>query len=148
MYKRILVATDGSELAQKAVKSGAVLAKNLGSNLTIVTVTEKWPLVEAAAQAELGIDDPAGQYERIARAQGERILAAAEQIVSEFGLTCERVHVKNTEPATGVIETALKANADLIVVASHGRRGLSRMLLGSVANEILIRSTVPVMVCR
>ena len=148
MYKKILVATDGSELAQKAVRSGAELAKNLGSSLTIVTVTEKWPLVEAAAQAELGIDDPAGQYERIAQAQGEQVLAAAGQIVSEIGLTCEKIHVKNTQPATGVIETAVEANADLIVVASHGRRGLSRILLGSVANEILVRSSVPVMVYR
>jgi nucleotide-binding universal stress UspA family protein len=148
MYKRILVATDGSELALRAVEAAAGLAKALGADLTIVTVTERWPLVEAAAEAEFGSKDAAERYHQIAQRQGEQNLAAAEQVVAAQSASCDTVHVQDSDPASGFMDAARAANADLIVIASHGRRGLTKFLLGSVANEVTATSKVPVLVVR
>lgn len=148
MYKNFLIATDGSELAQKAVKAGLELAKSLGSAVTLVTVTERWPVVEIAAQAEMGVKDPVGQFEALAEKGARSTLAAATEIATEIGLECAEVHVKDQAPASGIVETAREVSADLIVLASHGRRGLEKMMLGSVANEVLAHSKVPVLIVR
>jgi nucleotide-binding universal stress UspA family protein len=148
MYQKILAATDGSELATNAVKTGIQLAKELKASLTIVSVTEPLPPIDAAAQAEIGVKDPIGRYERLAEKGALKSLAAAQQLASEAGVACETIHVKDTHPAIGIVETGETNGADLIVMASHGRRGLTKLLLGSVTNEVLVRSKVPVLVCR
>lgn len=148
MYRKILIATDGSELASKAVKSGLELAKTLAADVILVTVTERWPLVETAVQAEMGVKDPAGTYEVLAQKGARSTLDAAAEIAVDTGIECEQVHVRDQHPSSGIMETAEKQGADLIVIASHGRRGLSKMLLGSVANEVITRSTMPVLVIR
>ena len=148
MYSKILIATDGSELAHKAVKAGLTLAKTLNAAATVVTVTERWPIVEVATQAEMGVKDPVGQFEALAEKSARAKLSAANAVAGEIGTSCAEVHVKNHAPATGILETAQNVGADLIVLASHGRRGLEKMLLGSVANEVLTRSSVPVLIIR
>jgi nucleotide-binding universal stress UspA family protein len=148
MYQKILAATDGSELATNAVKTGIQLAKELKASLTIVSVTEPLPPIDAAAQAEIGVKDPIGRYEQLAEKGALKSLAAAQQLASEAGVACETIHVKDTHPAIGIVETGETNGADLIVMASHGRRGLTKLLLGSVTNEVLVRSKVPVLVCR
>lgn len=148
MYQDVLIATDGSELANKAVRSGLELAKILNANVTLVTVTETWPVADMAAQAEMGVKDPVGAYEVLAEKGARSTLAAAAAIATEVGVGCEQVHVKDQHPVSGIIETAKNKGADLIVIASHGRRGLSKMLLGSIANEIVTRSSVPVLIVR
>ncbi|MFY0615289.1 MAG: universal stress protein [Hyphomicrobiaceae bacterium] len=148
MYKNVLIATDGSELANKAVRAGLELAKILNANVTLVTVTETWPVVDMAAQAEMGVKDPVGAYEVLAEKGAQSTLAAAAAIATEVGVGCEQVHVKDQHPVSGIIETTENKSADLIVIASHGRRGLSKMLLGSVANEVVTKSSVPVLVVR
>ena len=146
MYKNFLIATDGSELAHKAVRAGLDLAKSLGSAVTLAT--ERWPVVEIAAQAEMGVKDPVGHFEALAEKGARSTLAAAAEIAAEIGLECAEVHVKDQAPASGIVETARDVNADLIVLASHGRRGPEKMMLGSVANEVLARSKVPVLIVR
>ncbi|MFT5510550.1 MAG: nucleotide-binding universal stress UspA family protein [Hyphomicrobiaceae bacterium] len=148
MYSRILVSTDGSELASKAVRSGLELAKSLNANVILLTVTERWPLVETAAQAEMGVKDPVGTYEILAQKGARSTLDAAAEIAIEIGIECEQIHVRDQHPSGGILDTAEKQGVDLIVIASHGRRGLSKMLLGSVANEVVAQSTVPVLVVR
>ena len=148
MYRKILVPTDGSELATQAVKTGAQLASELRASLTIVSVTEPLPPIDAAAQAEIGAKDPFGKYEQLAEQRALQSLAAAQQLASQAGVTCDIIHVKDSYPAIGIVETAGTSGADLIVMASHGRRGLSKLLLGSVTNEVLVKSKVPVLVCR
>jgi nucleotide-binding universal stress UspA family protein len=148
MYQKILVATDGSELASQAVRTGAQLAKELNAALTIVTVTEPLPPVDAAAQAESGDTNPFGRYQQLAERSAMKSLGAAERLASGLGVTCGTVHIKDSYPALGIVETAEEQGADLIVMASHGRRGLTRLLLGSVTNEVLVRSKIPVLVCR
>lgn len=148
MYGRILVTTDGSELANTAVATGARLAKALGAHLMIVCVTEPLPPLDAAAQAELGASNPFGQYEAMAARSAEKTLSAAERIAGDLGVAAETIHVKDSYPAAGILEAAATHDADLIVIASHGRRGLRKLLLGSVTNEVLVESTIPVLVCR
>jgi len=116
--------------------------------LTIVSVTEPLPPIDAAAQAEIGVKDPIDRYEQLAEKGALKSLAAAQQLASEAGVACETIHVKDTHPAIGIVETGETNGADLIVMASHGRRGLTKLLLGSVTNEVLVRSKVPVLVCR
>ena len=148
MHSKILVATDGSELATQAVKTGVQLASELKASLTIVSVTEPLPPIDAAAQAEIGVKDPFAKYEQVVERGALQSLAVAQQLATEAGVDCETIHVKDSYPAIGIVQTAETCSADLIVMASHGRRGLTKLLLGSVTNEVLVKSKVPVLVCR
>jgi nucleotide-binding universal stress UspA family protein len=148
MYKRILIATDGSVLARKAENQGFSLAKELRASVTVVTVTEPWSAIELAAQAQRGAKHPVEDYEKRAVAVTEKILGAASGLAKKMGLACDTIHVQDEHPAEGIIKTAKANECDLIVMASHGRRGLQRALLGSQANEVLSYSLVPVLVCK
>jgi nucleotide-binding universal stress UspA family protein len=143
MYKHMLIATDGSELAQKAVDAGLALAKELKARVTAVTATDPW----SAMASEPALVFPIEEYERAAAENAARILAGVAAAARDAGIACETVHVSDF-PAEGIIETAKAKGCDLIVMASHGRRGLSRLLLGSQAMRVLTLSTVPVLVCR
>ncbi|MGI9434676.1 MAG: universal stress protein [Geminicoccaceae bacterium] len=124
MFKKVMIATDGSPLANRAVSFGLELAKQHDADATVMTVTDRWPLVEVAAQAEMGVKDPIGQFEAYAERGARSTLDAAAKIADEIGQACEQVHVKDRHPAEGIIDTAGKVGADLIVIASHGRRGI------------------------
>ena len=148
MYKHVLIATDGSELAQKAETTGLTLAKALGAQVTVVTVTEPWEALSMAALAERGMPNPVADYDECMAAAANRILFGVQQTAKKGGMACATLHVKDRHPAEGIIETAKERGCDLIVVASHGRKGLSRMLLGSQTTKVVTLSTVPVLVCR
>jgi nucleotide-binding universal stress UspA family protein len=145
VFKHLLIATDGSELADKAVEKGLTLAKQLGAKATLVTVTEPWT---AAVTGEMGLAFPVEEYEEGCAANAAKILTAAETLAKSTGASYETLHVKDKFPAEGIVETAKARGCDLIVMASHGRRGLSRMLLGSQANEVLTHSSIPVLIWR
>lgn len=145
MYRHLLIATDGSELADKAVTQGLALAKALGAKVTGVTVTE--PLVSLVA-GDASVVLPVQDYERAAAAQAARILDRVTTAAKTTGVPCEVVHVKEQFPAEGIGETAHARGADLIVMASHGRRGLSKLLLGSETTKVLSQTSIPVLVCR
>jgi nucleotide-binding universal stress UspA family protein len=145
MYRHILIATDGSELADKALAHGLALAKAVSAKATVVTVTEPWV---AVAPAEVAIAFPVDEYEAAASARAREILAAATELAKKSGIACETTHVKDRFPAEGILDAAKEKGCDLIVMASHGRRGLTKLLLGSQAVEVLTHSTVPVLICR
>ena len=145
MYKHILIATDGSELAGKAVAAGFDLARKIGSQVTAVTVSEPWTVM-ITGEATFGF--PVDEYEKSADENASRILAAVSKLARKADIVCATVHVKDQFPAEGILETAKKNNCDLIVMASHGRRGLGRLLLGSQTVNVLTHSNVPVLVCR
>ncbi len=148
MYKHILIATDGSELATKALDHGLALAKRDNARVSIVTVTEPWSALDMAQRAREGRTDPVSQFEAIAADAANRVLDIAIKRAEAYGISAERAHVKDQYPAEGIIATAKDKDCDLIVIASHGRRGLSRLLLGSQAYEVLTRCTVPALVVR
>jgi nucleotide-binding universal stress UspA family protein len=145
MYKHILIATDGSELAAKAVTTGIELAKRLGAKLTAVTATEPWTTMMVAGDP--GAAFPTMEYEQVAAENAANILAAVDAIAKTAGVACETVHVMNY-PADAIIDTAKSKGCDLIVMSSHGRRGIARILIGSQAVNVLTHSTVPVLICR
>ncbi|MGE5772070.1 MAG: universal stress protein [Hyphomicrobiales bacterium] len=146
MYKHILIATDGSELAGRALAHGLALAKELNAPVTVVTVTQPWSAPEmalfSAGKANL---DPVRQFEDMAAASAKVILDAAAQ---NAGVTCEFVHIPDQHPAEGIIAIAEQKSCDLIVMASHGRRAVKRLLLGSQVNEVLVHSKVPALIVR
>jgi nucleotide-binding universal stress UspA family protein len=145
MYKNILIATDGSELAHKAVVQGFALAKALGSKVTVANITEPWT---AVVPGEMGMAFPVDDYEKTASESAANILAAVKSEAAKAGVPCETVHVADQYPAEGIIQTAKTKGCDLIVMASHGRRGLSRLLIGSQTNQVVVHSEIPVLVVR
>ncbi len=148
MYKTILISTDGSELAGKAVANGLALAKSLGASVVAVTVTEPWPPTEMASEIERGEPHPIENFEKAMAGWADEILDSVSTKAKEAGVACETIHVADRHPADGIAETADRKGCDLIVMASHGRRGVKRLLLGSVAAEVLAHSKVPVLVYR
>lgn len=148
MYRNILIATDGSDLASKAVDHGVMLAKGIGASVIFVTVTEFGSAIEMAAESSRGISNPMEKYEEMALKSAQKILAAAKASAQGAGIECETLHVPDSAPAEGIIATANEKGCDLIVMASHGRRGLNRLVLGSETVEVLAYSKVPVLVLR
>jgi len=144
MYKHILIATDGSELAGKAVTTGLALAKQLNAKVTAVTATEPWT---AMVTGEAALAFPVEEYEKSSAEAAARILGEVTAAATAQGVQCETVRVTDFA-AEGIIETTKARGCDLIVMSSHGRRGLARVLLGSQAMRVLTLSTVPVLICR
>jgi nucleotide-binding universal stress UspA family protein len=145
MYKHLLIATDGSELAGKAVAAGLALAESLGARVTVVTATEPWTAM--ANGGAFAFDFPIEQYERTAAEDAERTLSGALAQARQAGVQCDTVHVMDF-PAEAIIDTAKARGCDLIVMASHGRRGVARVLLGSQATRVVALSSMPVLICR
>ena len=145
MYKHLLIATDGSELAQKAVTQGLALARALAGKVTVVTVTE--PLY-AMFSGDMPYTPPMEDYEKSIAESAAAILTSVTAQAQAQGQPCEVLHVRDRYPADGIVESANKLGCDLIVMASHGRRGISRMLLGSQANQVVVHSPIPVLICR
>jgi nucleotide-binding universal stress UspA family protein len=113
--------------------------------VTAVTVTEPLaPMVGGEAVYPTLIVD----YDEAIASSAKRILAAVRDAAEKIGVACEVIHVKDQYPADGIVETAKARACDLIVMASHGRRGLSRALLGSQTNKVVMHSSIPVLVCR
>jgi nucleotide-binding universal stress UspA family protein len=151
MYSHILIATDGSELAQKGVDHGLSLAKQLGSKVTILNVSE--PLSPYLFGGEMGagaavasIDFEA--YRRQQRDAATTVLDKAKAAAAGAGVPVDTLYVEEMRPAEAIVDTAKERNCSLIIMASHGRRGLGRLFLGSQTIEVLTHSPIPVLVVR
>jgi nucleotide-binding universal stress UspA family protein len=145
MHRHLLLATDGCEFAQKAVARGLKLAEVLRARVTAVTVTDPVPQI---VSSDASIMLPLQEYGRAATTHAARILDAATAVPSSAGVACDIVHVKDQYPAQGILDTAKTQGTDLNVMASHGRRGISKLLLGRQATEVVSRSSIPVLVYR
>lgn len=147
MHKHILIATDGSELATQALDHGLDLARQLGAKATILTGSELWSVIEMTRHAE-DPRNPIEAYEELAEANASKVLSAAAEAARKAGVPCETVHMKDMKPAEAIVEVAEKRGCDLIVMASHSRRGVNKLLLGSVTSRVLALTTIPVLVYR
>lgn len=145
MYKHILIATDGSELAQKAVEQGLDIAKLMQAKVTVITVTEPWT---AAVSGEWAVAFPVEEYEKASAGNAVTILDVVQKLAASQGVACEAVHVKDQYPAEGIVEEAKARGCDLIVMSSHGRRGLAKFVLGSQATRVLASTTTPLLIAR
>lgn len=145
MYKHILIATDGSELAGKAVADGLALAKALGARVTVVRVTDIFP---TGPYSPIPFPATIESYEAAAAEGAAKTLASVAEEAAQMGVSCRTVHVEDQTPAEGIIATTAAEGCDLVVMASHGRRGVSRLLLGSQAQKVVALSPVSVLACR
>ena len=147
MYRRILIATDGSELAGKGLDHGLDLARAVGAHVVVVTVTEPWMPAFDDALALSADPDMQREYREGCERSAQRILADAAAQAAAAGVACTTVHVPDGHPSDAIVHAAAEHGADLVVMASHGRRGLGKVLLGSQTEAVLARSKVPVLVC-
>lgn len=148
MYAHLLIATDGSELAGRAVAHGVKLARQLGARVTFVSATETWPSIDMGAMphhADQGIIDA---FETAVREAALETLANAGAVAEDAGVSWDSLHVPGRRAAEAIVEAAAAGGCDLIVMASHGRRGVRRLLLGSQTVEVLTSTEVPVLVVR
>lgn len=148
MYKHILVATDGSELARKGLEHGLALAKLIEAKVTILTVSEPLrPEVSRAARLA-GVENASSRYDQqVAELMKERF-AFIEQRARKHDISVNLAHEIDDAPAEAIVRFAKLRECDLIVMSSHGRRGVQKMLLGSQTSEVLVRTTIPVLVIR
>ncbi|WP_296744389.1 universal stress protein [Mesorhizobium sp.] len=149
MYKHLLIATDGSELSQKGVAHGLALAKGLGAAVTFVNVSEPFPILAwGGAMSGYVAGDELANYEENARQYARDVLEKCKASADEAGLRSKGMHIENRTPAEAILDVARTDACDLIVMASHGRRGLGRLLLGSQTAEVLSLTEIPVLVVR
>lgn len=149
MFKSLLIATDGSELGDKAVAAGVELAKAHGAKILVLTATD--PVATGLGAGGYGTFDAGpiiAQLEDDYAAEAKKLLAAAKDKLAASGLAAETLHVPRHRPADAILEVATERGIDTIVMGSHGRRGLGRLLLGSQASEVLARSSVPVLIVK
>ncbi|OYU29900.1 MAG: universal stress protein UspA [Comamonadaceae bacterium PBBC2] len=147
MYKNILVATDGSTLSKKAVSSAIALAATCGADLVVLKVVPRYPQAYFEGSIPLSaaeVNRIEGQWTEAAKAALEAVQKAAKA----KGVTSKAVTVKSDVVSDAIIATAKKHKADLIVMASHGRKGIKRLLLGSETQQVLTHSHIPVLVLR
>ena len=149
MYNRILVSTDGSELAQKGVDHALALAKGLGLPVTVVTVSERFPVYSGGVAYDFTWSDAAmTEYEEGQKTAAAAILAHAREAAERAGVSVELLHIPDAQIGEAIISCAKERNCGLIVMASHGRRGIGRLVLGSKTSEVLSHSEIPVLVVR
>ncbi len=149
MYKHILIATDGSELAQKGLDQGLQLAKKLGSKVTVITVTEPFPMMATASSAGwIASPKDVEIYNENQKKQAEAILEKARLSAEAAGVKAELKYLDDRWPAEAIVEFTGKSDVDLIVMTSHGRRGLGRLLLGSQTSEVLTHTKTTILVVR
>ncbi len=148
MYKNILVATDGSEFSARAIRTAVALAGSSAAKLTGVYVIEKYVASAFADGVMYGPVISRKRYREITGRESRKALAAVELEARAGGVQCTTLTIASESPWTGIIVAATSRRADLIVMASHGRRGLSALLLGSETAKVLAHSKIPVLVCR
>jgi nucleotide-binding universal stress UspA family protein len=147
MFKNILIPTDGSKLSVKSIKSGVAFAKSIKAQITGCHVVE--PFQPYYFGDYIPPDMPtAEEFDRQARQAGEKYLEQIETEALAAGLKYHGSVVMADTPYSGIIDAAKKAKCDLIFMASHGRRGLSGILLGSETHKVLTHSKIPVLVYR
>lgn len=148
MYRHILIATDGSERASKGVEQGFALARELQAKATVLTVSEP---ISTGFDDALGWSAVATSLPDFQNARDEaarKVLDAVTVLAGQAGVVPQLLHVADRYAAEAIVDTAEQQGCDLIVMASHGRRSLGRLLLGSQTSEVLARCGVPVLVIR
>jgi nucleotide-binding universal stress UspA family protein len=145
MFKHILIPTDGSDLSRKAVLYGVRLAKESGAKVTALTLAEPYRVASMDAVLVSIAED---EYEEESRRISEKALEQVKIAADAAGVSCDTIREVHDQPYRAIIDAAHALGCDLIVMASHGRRGVSALLLGSETAKVLTHSTVPVLVYR
>ena len=147
MFKRILVATDGTKLSDKAIKLAVALAKSSGGRLTGFYAAGEYKTPYAVEGAYYDWPTPAN-YKKEVALSCEKLLSRVTKIASDAGVTADVAFAFNDRPHEAIINEARKVKADIIVLASHGRRAVSALFLGSETQKVLAMSKIPVLIVR
>ena len=148
MYSHVLIPSDGSEVAEKAVKAGIEFARTIGARITAFTAMPEYQLPgQAQIMSHKRMLSP-WEHEQRAKRDAQQILAAIAQRAAAAGVECDGDYALCDRPHEAIIHAAKKHNCDLILMASHGRSGLSAFVHGSETREVLTRSTIPTLVYR
>jgi len=147
MFKHILVPTDGSPLSQDAVRKAVAFAKEAGAHITAFYAKPAPPMAHyvEGVQIDAGTQE---SFRRMAEEEAQRILGFIEGLCRDAGVQCTPVTTTDDTPYEAIIKAATDAGCDLIFMASHGRRGISALLLGSETMKVLTHSKIPVLVFR
>ena len=147
MYRHILIATDGSSLAEKAVSHGLSLAKSIGAKVTALIVEAPFSVYDVPESRIRQMSEAFAQHAEQVRQHAAAVLDRVADAARATGVPCETVQVEHDHPYQAIITTAKDKGCDVIVMASHGRSGISAVLLGSVTNKVLTHTNIPVLVC-
>lgn len=145
MYKHLLLPTDGSPLSDDAVRRGVQFAQQLNAR---VTGFYAMPEFEIVSYSMAMVEDNKEVFVRQARERATRVLDAVQAMAAQAGVQCDTVTVASDTPYQAIVQTATERGCDLILMASHGRRGIKGFLLGSETTKVLTHSTIPVLVHR
>jgi len=145
VFEHILIPTDGSRLSEKAVRKGIRFAYAMGARVTAFHAIPKFQASDVMMDL-LGTNR--GDYARAAQAYSNERLRFVQKAAAALDVPCETRHATTDDPAGAIIETAQASGCDLILMASHGRRGLGALLLGSETQKVLTHSSIPVLVYR
>lgn len=147
MFKKILLPTDGSELSRQAAQRAVLFAKEVAAQLIIFHATPKYSLDCFDEGGPLTYTQPQEYADRMDD-RATRFLGEVEKLCADAGVVCKAVTVTSDVPYEAIVEAAKSEKCDLIFMASHGRRGISAVLLGSETNKVLSHSKIPVLVYR
>jgi len=145
MYKHVLIPTDGSDLSSVAEAAGLTLAKTLGAKATALTVTRPFQFIGTEPMLLIGT---APEFEKAQAARAAKTLERVKATAAAIGVPVETVRAVSDQPFHAIIDTAKEHGCDLIFMASHGRRGLSGLILGSETVKVLTHAKIPVLVYR
>lgn len=148
MFKHVLLPTDGSRLSDRAVQRGIQFAKEARARVTALHVVPEFRMVVEEGFVSPMTAELKKRFETESQQHARKMLAKVEKAAKEAGVKCEVVSVVSDFPYQQIIEIAKKKKCDLIMMASHGRRGLSSLLLGSETAKVLTHSKIPVLVVR
>ena len=147
MFKNILLPTDGSQFSEETAKCAVSFAKEAGARITVFYVKQDYPVCYGS-DGYLFDSDPPGRFVEIGEKEAREIVGLVEKLCAEAGVKCSTVIHANENIYKAIIEAATQNSCDLIFMASHGRRGVSALLLGSETNKVLTHSKIPVLVYR
>jgi nucleotide-binding universal stress UspA family protein len=147
MFKHIFVPTDGSELSRATAQRAVSFAKEAGARITVFFSKPEYPIAYFGEGALIDPTTP-DKFAEMADQQANEYLGDVARLCEEAGVECSTVSATSDVPYEAIIEAAEKSGCDLIFMASHGRRGISGLLLGSETNKVLTHSKVPVLVYR
>jgi nucleotide-binding universal stress UspA family protein len=147
MFKRILVPTDGSEFSQETIRRAVTLAREAGASICAFYAKPQYPR-SYYSEGVVFDSSPPGRFEELAEQEGQEIVGFVEGLCRQAGVPCSNLIVASEVVYKAIIEAATQNDCDLIFMASHGRRGLSALVLGSETQKVLTHSKIPVLVYR
>ena len=146
MYHNILIATDGSMLAGKAVSHGLGLAKSVGAKVTAVIVETPFNVFGVPESRARELSKEFAAHAAAIKRHANKVLGDVAEAAKQAGVSCDTVQAEDEQPYQAIIKTAKAKGCDAIIMASHGRSGISAVLLGSVTNKVLAHTDIPVVV--